>query len=384
MLAIVNANVLDGVSDAPLRGATVVVRDGRIESVLTAPTRSAIPAGARVIDVNNRWLLPGLIDAHVHLADVAPARVALQSGVTTVRTGGGPARGPGDSLRRMHRSGDASVPDVVESVYQVVQRLPPRTREAFPQLADLNDGVHGTDNVRRVVSAFAASGVDVIKMLVTQRGGVRTQDPRRQTFTEDEVAAAVAAAKHAGLVVMAHAHGDEGVAAAVRGGAFSIEHGTYATDATLQLMKQHRTFFVPTATVLRRNVLGDDGIRRDSLVVARSAEMIPVTRNVTARAWKAGVRIVAGTDDGYEGTLRLQDALEELVSAGVPPLAAIRTATSVAAECLRIDQRTGAIVSGLEADLIVIQDDPTEDIRALRAIVMVVNNGKVVVDRLAR
>jgi imidazolonepropionase-like amidohydrolase len=384
VVAIVNANILDGISDVPMRGATVVVRDGRIESILRAPvSRSAIPAGARVIDINNRWLLPGLIDAHVHLAGVTPARVALEAGVTTVRTGGGPARSPGDSLRRMHRAGDASVPDVVESVYQVTQRLPPRTREAFPQLADLDDGVHGADNVRRVVRTVAASGVDVIKMLVTQRAGVATQDPRRQTFTEEEVAAAVAAAKDAGLVVMAHAHGDEGVAAAVRAGVFSVEHATYATDATLQLMKQHRTFLVPSMTVLRRDITADDGIRRDSVVVARAAEMLPIARDVTARAWKAGVRLVAGTDDNYQGSLRLQDALEELVGAGVPPLAAIRAATSVAAECLRIEKRTGAVAIGLEADLIVIQNDPTENISALRDVVMVVNNGQIVLDRLA-
>lgn len=87
LLAMVNANVLDGVSDVPLRSATGVVRDGRIESVLRAPvSSSAIPSGARVIDVNNRWLLPGLIDAHVHLAGVPAARVALEAGVTTVRT----------------------------------------------------------------------------------------------------------------------------------------------------------------------------------------------------------------------------------------------------------------------------------------------------------
>ena len=385
VLAIVNANVVDGVSSVPMRGATVLVRDGRIESILTAPLiSSAIPSGARVIDLKNRWLLPGLIDSHVHLAGVVPARVALEAGVTTLRTGGGPARAPGDTVRRLHRAGDLSVPDIVESVYQVVQRLPPRLREAFPQLADLTTGVHGAENVRRVVRAVAASGVDVIKMLVTERGGVRAQDPRRQTFTEAEVAAAVAAAREAGLGVMAHAHGNEGVAAAVRAGALSIEHGTYATDETLRLMKERGTFFVPTITVYRRYMVTGGPNRPDSVVVARAEAMLPIARDVTARAWKAGVRLVAGTDDNYEGSLRLQDELEEFVKAGMSPIAAIRAATSVAAENLGIAKRTGAVVTGLEADLIVVESDPTESILALREIVMVLNNGHIVVNRLSK
>lgn len=244
LLVLTNANVIDGVSEKPIRGATVIVRDGKIVSVAT--TSPKIPHGATVLDLKGRWLLPGLIDAHVHVNE-AQARVALESGVTTVRTGNG-----GLSVRVQHRAGVATLPDVVASGFQVVKQPGERFFQEFPQLADMKDGVRGPDHMRRIVRALIDRGVDVIKILATERAGLQDADPRRRTFTDEELVAATEAATLGKRAVMAHAHGDEGASAAVRAGVRSIEHGTYLSDATLSLMKARGTFFVPTISVLER------------------------------------------------------------------------------------------------------------------------------------
>jgi imidazolonepropionase-like amidohydrolase len=186
---------------------------------------------------------------------------------------------------------------------------------------------------------------------------------------------------------MAHAHGDEGASAAVRAGVRSIEHGTYLSDATLSLMKARGTFFVPTISVLERYAaMGGPGPQPNATVADRSRAMLPFLRAVTTKALKMGVRIVAGSDNTYQDTAKygLQDELTELRRAGLSPMAAIKAATSVAAECLMIQARTGAIRPGLEADLIVVDRDPTADLDALRDVLFVLNDGKIVINRLPR
>ena len=113
--------------------------------------------------------------------------------------------------------------------------------------------------------------------------------------------------------------------------------------------------------------------------------MLPRVRDATARGWKAGVQIIAGTDTDYgpQSTRRIPDELAELVQVGIPPMDAIRSATSLAARCLGIDQRTGVLKAGLEADLIVVDRDPLADVGALRDVVLIVNNGRIAVNRLA-
>jgi len=378
LLVLTNANVIDGVSEKPIRRATVIVRDGNIVSVAAASPD--IPHGATVIDLKGKWLLPGLIDAHVHVDDEG-ARVALESGITTVRTGSG-----GVSVREQHRAGVATLPDVVASGDQVVRQPRPQFFLEFPGLADMKGGVRGPDDMRRIVRALSDSGVDVIKILATERAGLPQADPRRRTFTDEELVAATDAATLAGRAVMAHAHGDEGASAAVRAGVRSVEHGTYLSDATLLLMKARRTFFVPTITVLvRYAAMGGPGPQPSEIVAERSRTMVPLVRAVTTKALKMGVRLVAGSDNTYKDKkYGLQDELTELRRVGLSPIAAIKAATSVAAECLMINTRTGAIRPGLEADLIVVDRDPTADLEALRDVLFVLNDGKVVINRLPR
>jgi imidazolonepropionase-like amidohydrolase len=378
VLVFTNANVIDGVSEKPIRHATVIVRDGRIESVAT--TAPKIPQDATVFDLKGRWLLPGLIDAHVHVNE-DQARVALESGITTVRTGNG-----GISVRDHHRAGVGTLPDVVASGFQIVKQPGPRFFQEFPQLADMKDGIRGPDHMRRVVRALIDSGVDVIKILATERAGLQEADPRRRTFTDEELVAATDAASLGGRAVMAHAHGDEGASAAVRAGVRSIEHGTYLSDATLSLMKARGTFFVPTISVLERYAArGGPGPQPNAILGDRSRAMLPFLRAVTTKALKMGVRIVAGSDNTYnDKKYGLQDELIELRRAGLSPMAAIKAATSVAAECLMIQARTGAIRPGLEADLIVVDSDPTADLETLRDVLLVLNDGKIAINRLPR
>jgi imidazolonepropionase-like amidohydrolase len=381
-IVITNATVIDGVAAEPVRNATVFVRDGKIERIATG--RADAAAGATVIDLKGRWLLPGLIDAHVHLRDLSSARVVLASGVTTARSLG-VEHFTDVGIRELNHGGVADVPDVLAAGYHVR----PRPADAFfldvPQLADLMaGGVTGPESVRRMVRALIARGADEIKIMATERAGLPETDPRKRVYSDEELAAAVDEARKAGRGVAAHAHGDEGAAAAVRAGVRTIEHGTYLSDETLALMKSRGTCFAPTIGMVVD--LTDPGGDYDNPVLSvRGRAMLPRVRDAARRASRMGVKVMAGTDTDYgpRSTHRLADEVGELVQAGMSPMDAIKAATSVAAQCLGVDQRTGALRPGLEADLIAVDRDPLADIGALRDIVLVVNNGRVAINRLA-
>jgi imidazolonepropionase-like amidohydrolase len=382
VLVLMRANVIDGVSAEPLRDATVIVREGRIESVRAGA--AAIPAGATVLDLGGRWLLPGFVDAHAHLSDLRGARTALASGTTTARSLGG-NHFVDVGLRELHRAGWTDLPDVLASGYHVR----PRPADAFfldmPKLHELARGVEGTEKVRQLVRAMVGRGADVIKIAATERAGLPETDPRKRVFTDEELAAAVDEARSAGIPVAAHAHGAEGAAAAVRAGVSTIEHGTWLDPPTLALMQQRSTCLVPTiATVL--DLVDPGGDYDDPALSIRGRAMLPVLRAITAQAWQRGVRIIAGTDTGYgpRSNRRMPHEVAELAAVGLPPMEAIRAATSVSAACLGIAGRTGAIRAGLEADLVVVERDPLADLTALQDVLVVVNNGRVVVNRLAR
>jgi imidazolonepropionase-like amidohydrolase len=381
-IVITNATVIDGVAAEPLRNATVLIRDGKIERIVAG--RADVPAGATVLDLKGRWLLPGMIDAHAHLRDLSSARVALASGVTTARVLG-VDHFADVGIRELNRAGVADVPDVLAAGYHVR----PRPADAFfldvPQLADLMaGGVTGAENVRRMVRALIARGADEIKIMATERAGLPDTDPRKRVYSEAELAAAVDEAKKAGRGVAAHAHGDEGAAAAVRAGVRTIEHGTYLSDETLTLMKARGTCFVPTiATVI--DLIDPSGDYDNPMLSVRGRAMLPRVRDAARRASRMGVKVVAGTDTDYgpRSTRRVPDEVAELVQVGMSPMDAIKSATSVAAQCLGVDQRTGTVRAGFEADLVAVDRDPLADVGALRDVVLVVNNGRVAINRLA-
>jgi imidazolonepropionase-like amidohydrolase len=379
LLAITHANVIDGVSSEPLLDVTVIVRNGKIEQV----GKANAPAGAAALDLKGKWLLPGFVDAHTHIANLAAARLALQSGVTTARDLG-VNHFVDIGIRELNRAGIIDLPEVIAAGYHVRPRPAEELFIDIPKLADLmGKQVGGAENIRRIVRAQIERGVNVIKIMATERAGLPDTDPRKRVFNDEEIWAVVDEARKSGIYVAAHAHGDEGAYAAVKAGVRSIEHGTYLSDQTLALMKERGAYFVPTiATVI--DLIGPGGDYDNAILSIRGRHMLPRLREVAARAWKMGIKLVAGTDTGYgpQSNRRMPHEVIELVGIGMPAMEAIKAATSVSAECLGIGQRTGSIKPGLEADFVVVERDPLSDIKNLQDIILVVNNGKVAVKRL--
>ncbi|HEX9760925.1 MAG TPA: amidohydrolase family protein [Candidatus Acidoferrales bacterium] len=377
---IVNANVIDGVSAEPIRGVHVVIRDGRIEKI--APGKVEAPAGATVVDLQGKWLLPGFIDGHVHIANRGAAHLALRSGVTTARSMG-VAHFADVGLRELHRGGIHELPDFIAAGYHVRPNLAEQIFLDRPDLRDLMGELRGEDNIRRVVRAMLERKVDVIKILATERAGLPDTDPRKPVFTESELAAAVDEARKGGITVAAHAHGDEGAAAAVRAGVKTIEHGTYMSEATLRLMAQRGTCLDPTIATVA-DLVEPGGDYDNALLAIRGRSMLPRVRETTRNALKLGVTVVAGTDTGYgaSSSRRMGHEIIELMELGMPPMEAIKSGTSTAAACYGIAGRTGSIQAGLEADLIVVDRDPRAYPEALLDILAVFNNGALVVNRL--
>jgi imidazolonepropionase-like amidohydrolase len=381
-LVLTHANVIDGVSSAPMMNATVIVEGGVIRRIETNGS-SEPPSGAKVLDLNGRWLLPGFVDAHAHIADLPSARRALRSGVTTARDLG-VDHFADIGLRELNHAGVADVPDIVAAGYHVRPRPADAFFLDFPQFAEfLGTGMHGPNALRAMVKALADRGVNLIKVMATERAGLPETDPRIRVFTEAELAAVVDEARAHGLFVAAHAHGDEGAAAAVRAGVHSIEHGTWLSDATLRLIKEKDVCFVPTlAATLDETAPGGD--YDNPMIQLRGRAMLPRAREVIATAWKMGIRIAAGPDTGYSehSVNRLTDEIVALHDAGLPNMDAIKAGTSVAADCLGVSNRVGALKPGYEADLVVIERSPLRDIGYVRDVLVVINNGRIAVNRL--
>ncbi|MFN0111667.1 MAG: amidohydrolase family protein [Blastocatellia bacterium] len=377
ILALTHANVIDGVSAQPLRDATVIVRAGRIESV--TPGSASTPVNATVIDLQERWLLPGLIDAHTHIADLTAARAALASGVTTARNMGIP-HFVDIGMRQLHRAGRADLPEILSAGYHLYPQPAEGLFLDFPQFHDLMAGLSGVENLRRVTRAQIERGVDFIKVNATDRAGQPHSDPRKQLYSEAEMAAIVEEARRANIFVAAHAHGDEGASAAVRAGVRSIEHGTYLSEATLEQMKQRGVYLTPTIATMAEMLEPRNG----ATLQLRGKHMVPRLREATALAWRKGVKLLVGTDTDYGATsnFRMAHELMELQSAGVTPMATLQAATSAAAECFGLEKRTGAIKAGLEADLIVVERSPLHQLGNLQDVLLVINNGRVAINRL--
>ncbi len=380
-IALVGATIINPATDQPMENGTVIVANGKIERVAAGSVD--LSDDVRVMDISGRFLVPGLIDAHVHIGNFAAARRALRSGVTTARSMGVGFADIG--LRELARRGAIESPEILAAGYHVRPQMADGFFVAEPELADLMDsGVHGEEAMRRVGRVMLSHGVDFIKTNATERAGLPETDPRKPFYDADELGALVAEASRADVPVAAHAHGDEGGRAAVQAGVRSIEHGTYLSGETLALMAERGTFLVPTIAVVADLTL-PGGDYDNAVLQVRGRHMLPRVRQMATLAHQAGVRIVAATDTGYgpESVVRLSHELLELVNhAGLSPLEAIRAATTVAAELLRVDDHAGRIEVGLDADLLVLERNPLEDIGAYQDVLIVINNGEVVVNRL--
>ena len=375
-LALVGGTVLD-VREGTMSRANVLVGDGRILAV----GADAPPAGVETLDVTGKFVLPGFIDAHTHATQLSQVRRALESGATTLRSASvGSYRDV--AIGRMVAAGHLAGPDYLGAGVFVTPRIG-EARLASESLYGISDDIRSDEDLRMLVRVNAENGVRAVKTRATERAGLPDTDPRKQVFSEAQLRAIVEEAAALGIPVLCHAHGDEGARAAVLAGVASIEHGTFLTRETLQLMAERGTALVPTYTTLVD--LDEPGGDYDHPVLTLRADfMVPRMEQTMRMAQELGVRLITGSDTSYgpESVSRIGVEVANFVKVGLSPIEAIRGATLYSAELLGIAEETGVIEPGKEADLIVVVEDPLENIAAIQDVVAVVSNGRLAVNRL--
>lgn len=398
------ARLFDAQTGKVVSPGVVVVRGERIEAV--GPT-AKVPAGAEVLELGDATLMPGLIDAHVHIdsersddfrqdtldalqrpvAELAldaaeRARRTLRAGFTTVRNLGS-AHVVDVALRSAQRRGVAESPRVVASGSALGATGGHCDQHGFREGAlvqEVAEGVaDGPDALRAQVRRHVKYGSDVIKVCVT--GGVLSEgdDVDVPQLTQAEMDAVVDEAHALRKKVAVHAHGATGAKRAVRAGADSIEHGTFLDDEAFQLMRQRGTYFVPTPLNQR---IYDEQLARGARFHPRVREKIEIAKRARResfqRALAAGVRIAFGTDAGVIPHGRNAEQLGIMVEYGMRPADALRSVTSVAAELLGLGEQVGQLAPGRLADVVAVPGDPTRDVRATERVFFVMQGGRVV------
>jgi len=390
--------VITDASKPALGPSTVVVTDDRITSIV--PGRGEAPAGAEIVDLGEKTLLPGLIDLHVHLTGdpggdyrseaVDPdewgvvvgaknARLTLRAGFTTVREAGS-AQYTAFALRRGTAEGMIEGP-------RIVAAGPPLSiigghgdvtgfREDVHAVLDQGYTCTGAVECAEKVRKASRAGADVIK--ITATGGVLSQQGRglEGHFSNAELVSIADTAHSLGLRVMAHAHGARGIESAAAAGIDSIEHGTFADDAALKVMKAKGSYLVPTLMAFEgiKERLGK-GIYTPTVEAKVRMTMNDVGKAV-GRAKALGVPIAFGTDAGVFEHGRNAGEFALLVKYGLTPREALASATTVAAQLLSMEDQIGRIAPGLSADMIAVAGDPLSDIAVLEKVDWVMVRGR--------
>ena len=374
--ALTNGKIFNGVDNEILDDKTILIEAGKIVGI--ADAGAVVPSKYEVIDLEGNYLLPGLFDVHTHIDALDQAERALHSGVTTVRSASVPAF-QDVALRELARSGRIPGPDVVAAGVYVTPNLGESVL-ADPRLSDLIGGVNTDDELRKLVNINIDRGVDVIKTRGTERAGLPGTDPRQQVYTERQLRIIVDEAASRGKSVMVHAHGDEGARAAVLAGARSIDHGTYVSSETLTLMKERGTWLVPTYVTM--DEMNEE--QYDHVLRLRGKHMVPQLEKVIREAHAMGVRIATGADNYYDNQSinRISIEVEQFVRMGMSNFEALQTATVSSAELLHLQDQTGQISVGFEADMILVPANPLTNIEALQDVLMVISNGQVALLRI--
>ncbi|MBL7852555.1 MAG: amidohydrolase family protein [Cyclobacteriaceae bacterium] len=377
--ALTNANLFNGIENRITTGAVIYVKAGKIEKIGKAG--EAIPKEYEIIDCQNNYVIPGMMDVHTHIDNLESAKRALLSGVTTFRTAGVDAY-QDVSLRELAKANRVAGPDVVPAGVFVTPN-PGGSILADPRLGVLINGVNSDEELKLLVNVNIDRGAEVIKTRGTERAGLPETDPRQQSYTQRQLKVIIDEAAKRNVPVMIHAHGDEGARAAVLAGARSIEHGTFLSDETLRLMKEKGCFLVPTYITLE-DLTKPGGDYSGAVLELRGRFMMPAAEKVFRKAHALGVKIATGADNDYtpNSTSRVALECEHFVRMGMTPFEAIQAATVVSAELLGIQSRTGRIQAGYEADLVVLPANPLEDIRALQDALIVMSNGHLALKRL--
>lgn len=391
--------LIDGIGNTAQTEMTIIIEGNKITDVRKG--YQTPPSGAKLVDLRSRTVMPGLIDAHVHISSetsrnrysegfvlnpedfafrsVGYAERTLMAGFTTVRDLGGNIA---LSLRNSINAGYIKGPRIIaagKSIATTGGHADPTNgvnRELMGDPEAKEGVINSPEEARKAVRQRYKEGSDVIK--ITATGGVlsNAKDGAGAHFTEEEIKAVVATAKDYGYKVAAHAHGAEGMKRAIRAGVTSIEHGTFMDDEVIQLMKQHGTWYVPTITA-GKAVADSAKIPGyfPPLVAPKALETGPKIQQTFAKAYKAGVKIAFGTDAGVFAHGKNYKEFEYMVEAGMLPMVAIKSATTSGAELLGLSDKIGSIEKGKLADIIAVDGDPLNDIKVMKDVVFVMKEG---------
>ena len=401
----------------PARGpSTLVIREGRVAAVLDGHVGagSGDLAGATVIDLRDRFVLPGLIDSHVHLTSdtggvlsqleevqLSPAakafnalenaRKTLGAGFTTVRNLGD-RDGVTLALRDAIRDGQVVGPNIVDagtSISTTSGHMDPALgfRDDLRDAIDRHDNLcDGADDCRRAVRRQVARGVDVIKIATTGGVNSRIGAGLGQQMFADEVRAIVETARLYGKKVAVHAHGQDGVKVALAAGVDSIEHGTTLDDECLELFRKSGAYYVPTLSTVNGYLerIAADPNAYAPAVRAKVDWRIRITGESLRKAVPKGVKIAFGTDAGVSKHGRNADEFEWMVKHGMTPVQALEAATVNAADLLGLSADVGTLEPGKRADLIAVEGNPLADVTVLKRVPFVMKDGVVFKDEQAR
>ena len=407
MIAIHGAKLIDGRGAEPIDDAVVLIEEKEIVGI-GRQGEIEIPPDAEVLDATGKTVMPGLIDAHVHIMTtefdiqrrlitplsftfyeaIQNMRATLEAGVTTVRDASGADLGVKLAVER----GLIAGPRLVISVgalsqtgghgddYMPVGIEIPMYYPGQPRLI-----CDGPDQARKAVRMAIRAGADVIKIMSS--GGVLspTTEPDVAQFRMDELRAIVEEAHAAHKRVMSHAQSKAGILNALKAGVESIEHGIYVDDECIEVMLSQGSYLVPTlyAPLAVLEVAERTG-RMPEYAIRKTKQVIEVHQENVARAAEAGVKIAMGTDSGIDGHGRNARELTLLTKVGLSPMQTIVASTRTAAECLSLGDKTGTLETGKLADVLIVDGDPLADIEVLEdksRIEVVMKEGQIVIDR---
>lgn len=393
--------LIDTESGKVLTEQTIIVSGNKIVSVNNG-YQNPESTEDTVVDLKSKTVMPGLIDMHVHIesetnpksylegytlndADVAfnsvhYAEITLMNGFTTVRDLGG--SGVNVSLRNAINAGKIKGPRIFTAEKALATtggHADPTNgsnRELMGNPGPKEGVVNGVDDAKKAVRQRYKNGADLIK--ITATGGVLSvaKSGQNPQFTVEEIKAICETAKDYGFHVAAHAHGDEGMQRAILGGVKTIEHGTLMSDETMELMKKHDVYLVPTITAGK--FVSDKAKIKGyypEVVVPKALNIGPKIQDMFGRAYKAGVGIAFGTDAAvfYHGENGKEFGY--MVEAGMPAIETIQSATITNAMILNMEDKLGQIKEGFIADIIAVNDDPTKNISTMENVVFVMKEG---------
>ncbi len=384
------------------RDKTLVIRGNQVVEVRDGFVGDA--SQGKVVDLRQAFVLPGLIDSHVHLtsqqnpnarleevtlsdADQAMvgaryARRTLMAGFTTVADLGASNQAI-FALRNAVRNGDVPGPRIIAAGSSVSIHGGHGDingyREDVMHLLSSESICSGPEDCMRAVRTQVRAGADIIK--ITATGGVlsNTAAGLNQQFSDDELSSIVGSAHRMGRQVTAHAHGVDGINAFLRAGGDSIEHGTYLDDQSIRLFKSNGAWLIPTLLAgdfVARIASGPDNFFTPAQT-AKALEAGPKMLDMARRAHEGGVKIAFGTDSGVSAHGDNAQEFALLVRAGLSPLEAIQAATVGAAEHLRIANEAGKIAVGMPADIVAVSGDPLTDVTELERMKFVMKSGVV-------